>query len=64
MTGRLRQYWGIQALEQVWVFHFEEKRRRKCDRDQARDRYFGVVQYVTPEAAIEEAQESPWDRLT
>ena len=63
MTGRLRQYWGIQALEQVWVVHCEEKRRRKCDRDQVREQYFSVAQYVTLEAVIEEALESPWDRL-
>lgn len=53
LTGRLRQYWCFQALEQVWVVHFEEGRIKKCDSDQARDQYFSVVHYVTPEAAIE-----------
>ena len=28
LTGRLSQNWGIQALEQVWVVHFEKKKKK------------------------------------
>lgn len=42
LTVSLRQHWGIQALEQVWVVHFEERIRKKCDSDQDGHQCFKV----------------------
>ena len=39
LTVSLRQHRGIQTLEQVWVVHFEEGIRKKCDSDQDRYQY-------------------------